>query len=107
VSGTSLFEVAGSIDPDRAGGQLARFLAALHHPATRERAEAAVGKLTGAELPPATTSVLRGWFGTRVRPEQHQFVTRWCDWADAVLASPAQAVLVHGDATGSRGRRGG
>jgi hypothetical protein len=47
VAGTSLFEVAGSIDRDRAGRQLARFLAALHHPAALERAEAAVGKLTG------------------------------------------------------------
>jgi aminoglycoside phosphotransferase (APT) family kinase protein len=100
VSGTSLFEVADSIDPDRAGGQLARFLTALHEPATRERAEAAVGELTGAELPPATTSVLRGWFGARVRPAQHRLVTRWCDWADAVLASPAPAVLVHGDLHG-------
>jgi aminoglycoside phosphotransferase (APT) family kinase protein len=25
---------------------------------------------------------------------------RWCDWADAVLASPGPAVLVHGDLHG-------
>jgi hypothetical protein len=29
-----------------------RFLAAWHHPAARQRAEAAVGTLTGAQLPP-------------------------------------------------------
>jgi len=43
VPGTSLFEVADSIDRDRAGRQLARFLTALHHPAARRRAEAVVG----------------------------------------------------------------
>jgi len=45
VPGRSLFEVAGSIDRDLAGRQLASFLAALHHPAARQRAEAAVGPL--------------------------------------------------------------
>jgi aminoglycoside phosphotransferase len=40
VPGTSLFDVAGSIDPDRAAGQLARFLAVLHHPAWPGRARA-------------------------------------------------------------------
>ena len=47
MPGTSLFEVADSIDPDHAARQLVRFLAALHHPAARQRAEAAVGTLTG------------------------------------------------------------
>jgi hypothetical protein len=37
VPGTSLFEVADSIDPDQAARQLVRFLAAWHHPATRQR----------------------------------------------------------------------
>jgi aminoglycoside phosphotransferase (APT) family kinase protein len=101
VPGTSLFEVAGSVSPDRAGRQLASFLTALHQPATRDRAEAAVGALTGARLPPATTGALRSWFSRRVRPEQHRAVIRWCDWTDAVLASPAApAVLVHGDLHG-------
>jgi aminoglycoside phosphotransferase (APT) family kinase protein len=103
VPGTSLFAVVGSIDLDGAARQLASFLAALHLPAARERAEAVIGPLTGAEIPPATTDVLREWFGTRGRPEQRQLVTRWCDWADAVLASAAQdprAVLVHGDLHG-------
>jgi len=59
VPGASLFEVADSIDPDHAARQLVRFLAALHHRAARQRAEAAVGTLTGAQLPPATTRTLR------------------------------------------------
>ena len=97
VPGASLFEVAGSIDPDRAAGQLVRFPAALHHPATRRRVEAAAGPLTGPLLPPATTATLRERFGRRVPPHQHQAVIGWCDWADAVLASPGPAVLAHGD----------
>jgi aminoglycoside phosphotransferase (APT) family kinase protein len=100
VPGTSLFEVAGSIDPDRAARQLVRFLAALHHPAARQRAEAAVGTLTGAQLPPATTRTLRERLGVWVRPDQRRTVVRWCDWADAVLGSPGPAVLVHGDLHG-------
>ena len=100
VPGASLFEVAGSIDPDRAARQLVRFLAALHHPATRQRAEAAVGPLTGPVLPPASTETLRDRLGTWIRPDQHHTVIRWCDWADAVLATPGPAVLVHGDLHG-------
>ena len=100
VPGTSLFDVADSIGPDRAARQLVRFLAALHHPATRRRAEAAVGPLTGPVLPPATTATLRDRFGTWIRPDQRRTVTGWCGWADAVLASPGPAVLVHGDLHG-------
>jgi aminoglycoside phosphotransferase (APT) family kinase protein len=100
VPGASLFEVVGSIDRDRAARQLASFLTALHHPAARQRAEAVVGKLTGAHLPPASTGRLRERFGARARPDQHRTVMRWCDWADAVLASPGPAVLVHGDLHG-------
>ncbi len=100
VPGASLFEVVDSIDRDRAGQQLARFLAALHHPAARERAEGVVGTLTGMQLPPATTATLRDRFGRWIRPEQRRTVGRWCDWADVVLASPKPAVLVHGDLHG-------
>jgi hypothetical protein len=52
VPGASLFMVVDWIDRDRAGRQLAWFLAALHQPATRKRAEAAVGELSCAQLPP-------------------------------------------------------
>jgi aminoglycoside phosphotransferase (APT) family kinase protein len=100
VPGSSLFEVIDSIDRDRAGWQLACFLAALHHPAARERAEAAVGALTGAQIPPATTQVLRERFVRLAWPDQRQAVLRWCDWADMVLASPGRPVLVHGDLHG-------
>jgi aminoglycoside phosphotransferase (APT) family kinase protein len=100
VPGASLFDIIDSIDRDRAGQQLASFLAALHHPAARQRAETAVGKLTGAQLPPATTTTLRERFGTWIRPDQRRTVTRWYDWADIVLASPGPAVLVHGDLHG-------
>jgi aminoglycoside phosphotransferase (APT) family kinase protein len=101
VPGDSLFEVVDSIDRDRAGEQLARFLAALHDPATRQRAEVVVGKLTGAHLPPATAGTLRERFGRWARPNQRPIITRWCDWADAVLVSPDPAVLVHGDLHGN------
>jgi hypothetical protein len=44
---------------------------------------------------------LRDRFGTWIRPDQRRTVLRWCDWADAVLASPGPAVLVHGDLHGN------
>jgi aminoglycoside phosphotransferase (APT) family kinase protein len=100
VPGTSLCQVVDSIEPDRAARQLVRFLAALHYPAARQRSEAAVGTLTGPQLPPATTQALRDRLETWVQPDQYRTVTRWCDWADAVLASPGLAVLVHGDLHG-------
>jgi aminoglycoside phosphotransferase (APT) family kinase protein len=100
VPGASLFEVIDSIDRDRAARQLVQFLAALHRPAIRQRVEATVGPLSSAQLPPASTATLRDRFGTWVRPDQHRAVTRWCDWADAVLATPGPTVLVHGDLHG-------
>ena len=100
VPGASLFEVAGSVNQDRAGRQLARFLGALHRPVAREHAEAAVGRLAGTVLPPATTEVIRHRFGTWVRPDQRPSVSLWCDWADATLAAPGRSVLVHGDLHG-------
>ena len=35
------------------------------------------------------------------RPDQHPVIRRWCDWCDAVLASPGPSVLVHGDLHGN------
>jgi len=72
----------------------------LHYPAARRRAGAAVGTLTGPQLPPATTRTLRQRLATWIRPDQRRAVIRWCDWADAVLGSPGPAVLVHGDLHG-------
>jgi aminoglycoside phosphotransferase (APT) family kinase protein len=103
VPGTSLFAVADSIDRDHAGRQLARFLAALQHPAARARVEAEIGPLSAARLP-AATEVLRDRFAAWVDPERHRSVRRCCDWADAVLAAPGlpgPAVLVHADLHGN------
>jgi hypothetical protein len=88
VPGMPLFAVADSIDRDQAGWQLARFLAALHHPSARARVEAGTGPLPAAR-PLAATSVLRDRFADWVSPGRHRSVVRWCDWADAVLARPA------------------
>jgi aminoglycoside phosphotransferase (APT) family kinase protein len=96
VPGTSLFAVADSIDRDQAGRQLARFLAALHHPSARARVEAETGPLPAAR-PLATTDVLRHRFAAWVDQERYRSVLRWCDWADTVLANTvlANAVLAH------------
>jgi thiamine kinase-like enzyme len=96
VPGTSLFAVADSIDRDQAGRQLARFLAALHHPSARARVEAETGPLPAAR-PLAATDVLRHRFAAWVDQERYRSVLRWCDWADTVLANTvlANAVLAH------------
>jgi aminoglycoside phosphotransferase (APT) family kinase protein len=99
VRGATLFKVIDSIDRDHAGEQLARFLAALHHPATREHVERAVGELP-APRPQSSTAELRARFGRWVRPDQRETIARWCDWADTVLARRRPAVLVHGDLHG-------
>jgi Phosphotransferase enzyme family len=99
VPGTSLFAVANAIDRDQAGRQLARFLAVLHHPATRERVEAEVGARP-VGYPLATTGMLRDRFAAWVDPDRYRSVLRWCDWADTVLARPGHAVLLHGDLHG-------
>ncbi len=100
VPGAPLFAVADAIDRDQAGRQLARFLAALHHPAARERVEAEVGAQP-VGYPLATTGTVRDRFAAWVDPERYRSVLRWCDWADTVLAGPDEAVLVHGDLHGN------
>ncbi|HSZ39388.1 MAG TPA: phosphotransferase [Trebonia sp.] len=97
VPGTSLFTVAGSVDPDHAGAQLSRFLATLHGDQARRRAEAAVGGAP-AWYPLATTSALRERFGRWVTAAEQRDVARWCDWADSVLAEPGgPQVFIHAD----------
>ncbi|TCC55382.1 aminoglycoside phosphotransferase family protein [Kribbella pittospori] len=98
VPGKSLFEVVDSLDRDDVGRQLAQFLAALNQSATR--VEAVLGELPPAILQPATTDDLRDRFPKWARPDQRPAVLRWCDWADDVLATPGQNVLVHGDLHG-------
>lgn len=103
VPGASLFNVVNAIDRDRAGRQLARFLAALHRPETRRRAEGALGGIAEAQhgsQHPVSTRELRDRLGPWVRPDQHPVVMRWCDWVDAVLAPPRPSVLVHADLHG-------
>ena len=103
VPGQTLNQVVDSIDIDHAGNQLARFLAALHRTQTRRDVEAAIGQLPDAHQGsqhPASTQVLRDRFGTWIRPDQRRTVARWCDWADATLATPRPAVLVHADLHG-------
>jgi Phosphotransferase enzyme family len=103
VPGATLFEVIDSIDRDRAGNRLARFLAALHRSQTRRHVEAAIGKLPDARhgpQQPTSTQVLRHRLGRWIRPDQHRTVMRWCDWADATLATRRATVLVHADLHG-------
>jgi aminoglycoside phosphotransferase len=99
VPGASLFAVVDSIDLDRAGVQIAQFLAALHGDEARRRAEAVTGAVP-AWYPLVTTSALRERFGRLVTPQQQREVVRWCDWADAILAESRPHVLVHGDLHG-------
>jgi hypothetical protein len=94
VRGSSLFDVAGSIDRDHAGQQLARFLAALHSDETRRRAEAVIGPVP-AWYPLVTTGALRKRFGRWVTPGQQRAVVRWCDWADQILAGPRRVMAWH------------
>lgn len=103
VPGRSLFEVVHSIEQDSAGRQLAGFLAVLHAPASRERVEAAIGRLPEAcrgPQHPAATRDLRDRLGRWIRPDQRRTLTAWCEWVDATLAPPRPSVLVHADLHG-------
>jgi hypothetical protein len=103
VPGASLFEMIDSVDRDRAGWQLAEFLAFLHAPATRARVEAAVGRLPeareGPQHPPST-QLLRDRLGSWLEPDHRRTVIPWYQWADATLARPGPTVLVHADLHG-------
>jgi tRNA A-37 threonylcarbamoyl transferase component Bud32 len=95
VAGSSLFQVVDSIDRDRAGAQLAEFLSALHRPALRAR----FGDL-GVPVMQPETAAIRDRLGRWLRPAQTGRVRTWCDWIDAIVAQPAETVLVHGDLHG-------
>ena len=103
VTGSTLFDVVNSIDRDRAGVQLAQFVAALHRRTTRRCVEVAIGDLPDAHQGPqhpTSTTVLRDSFARWIDPKQQQRVKRWCTWADAALAVPGPTVLVHADLHG-------
>ncbi len=79
--------------------QLAGFLSQLHAPCTlmyvRDRLDSLL-RLPERGLH-VSTDELRARFTTLIEPHQRSIVSRWCDWVDNELASPADTVLVHGD----------
>jgi aminoglycoside phosphotransferase (APT) family kinase protein len=88
--------------PDRIAelaAQLASFLSQLHAPRTLARVRGRLDSLT--RLPEAglhiSTADLRARFTTMIEPHRRSTVSRWCDWVDDELASPAETVFVHGD----------
>ena len=50
--------------------------------------------------PQATTDELRARLAPMLRPDQRSIVSRWCAWADDVLACRGDPVFVHGDLHG-------
>ncbi|MFF5081418.1 phosphotransferase family protein [Actinoplanes sp. NPDC000266] len=70
---------------------LAAFLAGLHAPEVLK----AIAGTTPEPAPPASTGRLRDRFGPLAGARER--VSRWCDWADRVLAEPGRTALVHGD----------
>jgi hypothetical protein len=84
---------------DRVGRELARFLAALHDPATPPSGvDLPVLPSSSADPldPVVTTGALRERFTRFVPAAQRARVLGWCAWADQVLAEPAPLVLAHG-----------
>ena len=80
-------------------GDLARFLARLHEPGTLTAVQSA-GVTLGPPEPQADTASLWHRFPRLIDRAQGELVARWCEWVDAVLAGPAEAVLLHGDLHG-------
>jgi aminoglycoside phosphotransferase (APT) family kinase protein len=78
---------------------LARFLVALHDPATLAAVRAA-GIALDVPEPQATTAEIRARLGSHVRSSQRAIVEDWCNWVDVILAGPAEAVFLQGDLHG-------
>jgi aminoglycoside phosphotransferase (APT) family kinase protein len=96
------YESVTAAAPDRIAqlaAQLASFLSQLHAPHTRARVRERLDSLV--RLPEqglhVSTDELRARFTTMIEPHQRSMVSRWCDWVDNQLASPADTVFVHGD----------
>ena len=100
VAGEPLtFQLVGKMDPEQlthVAGELARFLADLHRPDVLAEVQRVVGRLT-TPLPQATTSAIREDLTPWIRSDQVNQVSRWCDWADAILDVPVDPVFVQGD----------
>ena len=93
------FELVAKMDLQRlthTAGQLARFLADLHHPDVLADVQRAVGPLA-APLPQATTRAIREDLEPWIRSDQVNQVSRWCDWADVILGVSVDPVFVQGD----------
>ncbi len=103
VSGAPLsYRTVTAASPDRIGrlaAQLASFLSQLHAAHTLARVSERLDSLP--RLPEqglhVSTDELRARFTTMIEPHQRSTVSRWCDWVDNQLASPADTVFVHGD----------
>lgn len=101
--GTPLgYQAVAGAAPDRIAqlaAQLASFLCRLHARPTlalvRERLDS-LSRLPEQGLH-VSTDDLRARFPTMIEPSQRPMVSRWCDWVDHELASPADTVFVHGD----------
>ena len=96
-----LLSVASPAQVGEIGRELARFLSSLHQPETLACVAAAAGPALAPHPPPqATTDELRARLAPMLRPDQRGIVSRWCAWADDVLACRGDPVFVHGDLHG-------
>ncbi|HEV8104847.1 MAG TPA: aminoglycoside phosphotransferase family protein [Gaiellaceae bacterium] len=96
------YKTVAAAAPDRIAqfaAQLACFLAQLHAPRVEARVRERLESLL--RLPErglhVSTDELRARFTAMIEPHQRSMVSRWCDWVDDQLASPADTVFVHGD----------
>lgn len=101
--GTPLsYAAVAAAAPDRIAqlaAQLASFLSRLHAPHTLKRVRDRLDSLPRLPEPGlhVSTDELRARFAPMIEPHQRSMVSRWCDWVDDQLASPADTVFVHGD----------
>jgi aminoglycoside phosphotransferase (APT) family kinase protein len=79
--------------------QLASFLAQLHAPHTLARVRERLDSPPRLPEPGLhiSTDQLRARLPSMIESHQRSTVSRWCDWVDNELASPAETVFVHGD----------
>jgi hypothetical protein len=96
-----LLNAASEPQVGKIGRELARFLSSLHQPETLACVATAAGPVRAPDPPPqATTDELRARLVPMLRPDQRPIVSRWCAWADDVLASCGDLVFAHGDLHG-------
>jgi aminoglycoside phosphotransferase (APT) family kinase protein len=80
----------------RLAHELAEVLAAFHDPATHDAA-----LRSHVQLPPPTpqahTTEIRDGLCPMLDLRRRAIVRDWCDWTDQMLATAAEAVILHGD----------